>query len=320
MLTSTKPIPIQKKIAKGSVRIMDLGSEKKLSKEPKAKHSLWWVTITPNVPFPDPNDPRLLPFCQALQRVVQNIVLDDEELKNVLKINTRVKNKTIDSSDSEIIIERGSIKKFPHCHGTISIRHFSNIHLGYDKFPKQVLVDLKRECRSLGLPIPKNVRFFAEPLVHLAKELDNKERIRAYMMKNMHEMSERADLESTTVGERDNDEIAQDYVPYKQHGSSNGLQIEELDTNELPEDGNNMDYELGSMADDSFDDEAIDELPEQDLFEMDLPKPGSGVFHETLPPEEEEVKPGEVKFVKLSLPNLVDVRQKQSQKFVTTDL
>jgi hypothetical protein len=66
----------------------------------------------------------------------------------------------------------------------ITIKHSSNLQLGYKKMREWVFRELDRKCRSRGLPVPTGLYLNADYLAELSASLDSKDKIERYIEKN----------------------------------------------------------------------------------------------------------------------------------------
>lgn len=319
-----------KKIAQSKTSISNV--EAPIPKQQKCKYSAWMVTISPNVPWPDPTDPRMRPFCEALGQTIDSILDDDDELQGVLNINTRVKNRKLDSSLSEFVVERGPIKKTVHAHGVIQIKHQSNIQLSYPKFKAAVFKDFKRLCKQNMLPIPKGMYVHYDFLAKLCSQLTDKQAILDYIKKNMKEIDASTDG-VYTVG--DVGQQQPEYEPYikqeeptKENLDSDAEPDEETDYGEQIlnqtsgyDENNAKDYILSDLETNQVSSDENVEIPEAREF---LKRKTPGMLANVDKREQSDVGYNEqsgyrveaekrekkkVKYTPLPLPDLVDARE-----------
>ncbi len=318
------------KIAQSKTSISNV--EAPIQKPQKCKYSAWMVTVNTNIPWPNPTDPRMRPFCEALGQTIDSILDDDDELKGVLNINTRVKNRNLDSSLSEFVVERGPIKKTVHAHGVIQIKHQSNIQLSYPKFKAAVFKDLKRLCRQKNLPIPNGLYVHYDFLAKLCSQLKDKQAILDYIKKNMKEID--ASTEGVyTVGDVGKKE--HEYEPYikqeqpdEEIPDSEAAPDEETDYGEQIltqtsgySENNAKDYILSDLETNQVSSDENVEIPEAREF---LKRKTPGMLANVDKREQNDVgyneqsgyrEEGEkrekkkVKYTPLQLPDLVDARE-----------
>lgn len=298
LASMSKPVSIRaNKITRGTIHRAELHNPIK-RKTGRARHSVWWITVSPNIQFKNPDDPVIDLLGDALEDVLRAIIFDDEEFLDMLKISKNVKNKTINTAESKVVIERGDQTGAPHGHALIIVQHNSKIHLAYDKFPKQILKDLKRTCKARDLPIPKGLHFDANILEEASVNLDDKQAIIDYMLKNVN-VSDNARY----VGKEGEEE----FIPLNEHPGQHPIIQEDISADIEEEDSPNGYYDV----------EEYDDIFPIDDLDRDEPEPDSESWFPTpyqqLPEEEPEQKElpkeGEVEFVPLRLPKLIDIRE-----------
>jgi hypothetical protein len=121
----------KRKITESKITITDIENPKKTKKEP-TRHSAWFITVSTNMAFKDPQNPYVKPVANALAETLQELLNDDEKFQTILNINKRVTNRDIDHSLSKFDVERGPQNGVIHAHGVIQLRHRSNVQLGYE--------------------------------------------------------------------------------------------------------------------------------------------------------------------------------------------
>jgi hypothetical protein len=204
--------PNKRKITQSTVEVTDVINPKQTAK-PKTKFLSWFITIVPNLPFPDPNDPNLIPFANLLAQTIQDLFNDDEEIQNILNFNTRIKNRELVNVISEFQVERGYTKHLVHAHGILTIEHTSSFMLGYTKLQQHIRRDFSRACKKAGLPVPKGMYVNCDFLKEVSSALTTKQRIMEYITKNKKPITQ---LDKAQYGGSDWRDQFQDKEPAQQ--------------------------------------------------------------------------------------------------------
>jgi hypothetical protein len=168
----------------------DLVNPRPTKRSSASKFSSWYLTIVPNLPFHDKNDPNIELFGDTLAEVLDELFNDADELQSVLKFNTRVRNRELTNVVSHFGIERGPENHLIHAHGLVTIEHKTNLQLGYDKMKAWVFRELVRSCKKYRLPVPNGLYFNADYLPDQSKSLTTKKAIMDYIEKNKKQIEQ----------------------------------------------------------------------------------------------------------------------------------
>jgi hypothetical protein len=169
-------------------------------KQRETFYNAWFVTLSPNLRFPEPDDPELDIFCKLFREAIAELLNNEIMFDSVLSINKRVEDRTVDSSLSKFVVERGPDRGIVHAHGIIQIKsHIKNVMVSYKLLPQVLLTALKIKCKQAGIRIPTNIYADFQHLAAQSKALNEQQKVMDYIFKNSIE----PDLSSVTiVGEK----------------------------------------------------------------------------------------------------------------------
>jgi hypothetical protein len=248
----------KRKITESKITITDIENPKKTKKEP-TRHSAWFITVSTNMAFKDPQDPYVKPVANALAETLQELLDDDEEFQTILNVNKRVTNRDIDHSLSKFDVERGPQNGVIHAHGVIQLRHRSNVQLGYKKFREWIFRELCRKCRKAKIPEPKGVYFNADPLPELASSLDSKARIEEYISKNRKPLNPEG--KNVWYSGKQGSKAKNDYVSYQQEEDEEDSMDSNLANKQEEENDDLMGLDFSD--DEDLEDEGLEEEPQK---------------------------------------------------------
>jgi hypothetical protein len=173
----------------------------------------------------------------------------------------------------------------------ITIKHSSNLQLGYKKLREWVFREFSRACKKRGLQPPVGLHMNVEFLQKVSESFDTKEKIMQYIRKN----SKPLDLDGKGVyysgkqGSRS--KKSQEYVPFSEPAQS-------LSEEDEPEEEETMDERLSRLQEQQ-NDELLDRGYDSDQEPADYDSDG---FEDPELDEPVPLKPAKVPFVKLQLP------------------